>query len=194
MVSFQLKSDAEVSSRLLTPIPLDLSFVAMSGTSPTWMRTCSILRINIVAVDGMLSRILGLDTSLFENHLVVELLWPCRERRARMITVAWSNVFNVLSANFKSGAAYSNSIGSKLCRDVWYVADSRIIFLRFLNLLLNIVDVKTMPWYDYVLSSLVLADEMLLETEHSSSEAAYSNSFGSKLCRDVWYVVDSRIV
>ena len=111
-----------------------------------------------------------------------------------MITVAWSNVFNVLSANFKSGAAYSNSIGSKLCRDVWYVADSRIIFLRFLNLLLNIVDVKTMPWYDYVLSSLVLADEMLLETEHSSSEAAYSNSIGSKLCRDVWYVVDSRIV
>ena len=110
-----------------------------------------------------------------------------------MITVAWSNIFNVLSANYKSEAAYSNSIGSKHCRDDWYVADSRINFLRFLNLLLNIVDVKTMPWYDFVLSSLVLADEMLLKTERGSSEATRSNSVGAKYCRDDWYVADSRI-
>ena len=76
------------------------------------MRTRSKFGINFSATAGTL-QILELNSLQFENHLVVELLWPCRERRARMITVAWSNVFNVLSANCKSEATRSNSVGAK---------------------------------------------------------------------------------
>jgi len=96
MVSFQLESDAEVSSRSRFNF-IGVGFAAMVCMSRTWTRTCSVFRINIVAVDRMLPRVLGLDTFLFENNLVVEFLWPRRERRARMITVVFSNIFDILS-------------------------------------------------------------------------------------------------
>jgi len=117
------------------------SFVAMAYVSRTWIRTCSTFRINIVAVGRTLPQILELDILLFENHLVIELLCPRRERRARMITVAFSNVFDVLSKSCKSEVArfyFGASFVAMACM-------SRILglastFLRSFNLLLNIVD------------------------------------------------------
>ena len=101
MVSFQLESDAEVSSR--SPFNfIGTSFIAMCICRGLGQELVLLFRINIVAVDRMLPRVLALDTFFFENHLVVELLWPRRERRARIIVAMKFEIFNLLSTNSKS--------------------------------------------------------------------------------------------
>ena len=74
MVSCHLESDVEVSPRPARGI----NVVAMASMS----------QILMVAL-------------LFENHFVVELLWPRRERRARMNPLVVSNIFNALLTIFK---------------------------------------------------------------------------------------------
>ena len=179
MVSFQLESDAEVSSR--SPFNfIGTSFIAMCICRGLGQELVLLFRINIVAVDRMLPRVLALDTFFFENHLVVELLWPRRERRARRITVALSNIFNVLSKSCKSEVAPFNVIGTSfvamcICRGF---SDCRVFSLRSFNLMINIMDVKTMLWYDFVSSSLVFHGEMLFINECTRSEVAPFNFIG----------------
>ena len=102
MVSYQLESDVEVSPR------------------PT-------RGINVVAMASM-SQIL-MVALLFENHFVVELLWPRRERRARMNPVVVSNIFNALLAIFKNRTRcrvlIPLHVRSKYCCDGEYVAGSK---------------------------------------------------------------------
>ena len=64
------------------------------------MRTRSKFGINFGATAGT-SQILELNSLQFKNHLVVELLWPRRERRARMIAVVELDILNLLSTNFQ---------------------------------------------------------------------------------------------
>ena len=137
-------------------------------------------RTNIVAVDRMLPRVLGLDTFLFENHLVVELLWPRRERRARRITVALSNIFDVCQRVSSQKLLLSMSLELALsrCRIYRGFLDCPIFSLRSFNSMINIMDVKTIPWYDFVFSSLVFHDEMLFKIECTRSEVASFDFIG----------------
>ena len=78
---------------------------------------------------------------LFGNHFVVELLWPCRERRARRIVTVESEssqyFINERNIRIRGGGAPQFLYG------ICFVAMpgvSRI--LRFLNLLFNIENEK----------------------------------------------------
>ena len=88
MVSFQLESDAEVRSPRFT---------------------CGIKVAR--AMDRADSLLVS---SLFKNHFVVELLWPRRERRARMIAVVMSNIFNLCLKSFKIRIRFRDKIESDI--------------------------------------------------------------------------------
>ena len=124
MVSFQLESDAEVRSPRFT---------------------CGIKIAH--AMDRADSLLVSL---LFGNHFVVELLWPCRERRARMIIMVEFKIFNLLSMNSNTGIrcrGYSPrfiyGIKAACAMDR---ADS-----RYLNLLFDIAGGEAKLWCDSVL-------------------------------------------
>ena len=89
-----------VRCRVKYSFHFEICVVAMAGTSRTRMRTRSKFGINFGATAGT-SQILELNSLQFENHLVVELLWPRRERRARMIAVVELDILNLLSTNFQ---------------------------------------------------------------------------------------------
>ena len=131
MVSCHLESDVEVSPR------------------PT-------RGINVVAMASM-SQIL-MVALLFENHFVVELLWPRRERRARMNPLVVSNIFNALLTIFKIRTRCR--VLTRFMFEVNVVAMASMSqVLNFFDLLYCIVDTKTKPWHDFVFSSLVLYEK-----------------------------------
>ena len=134
MVSFQLESDAEVRSPRFT---------------------CGIKVAR--AMDRADSSLVSL---LFGNHFVVELLWPSRERRARMITMVEFKIFNLLSMNSNTRIRCRGTSSFQLWnRNLLAIWSSRI--LDILNLLSNIENGKTKLWYDFVISSLVFHKKRL---------------------------------
>ena len=78
-----------------------------------------------------------------------------------MIAVVEFKISNLLSTNLISEPDAEAS--PRFVFGISVVAMGRILtrVLRFLNLLFNIVNGKTKPWYDFVISSLVFHNKML---------------------------------
>ena len=158
---------------------------------------------------------------LFGNHFVVELLRPRRERRARMIVAVKFEIFNLLSTNLLSiseaeaspqflyGYAssrwldcrgYKKNQKRRLVLSFLYgicfvVMAGLLRVLRFLDLLFNIVNGKMKLWQDFVPSSLVFHNKMLLQERYkrieSEAEASPQFPFWNMLRHAGWTVVDS---
>ena len=114
---------------------------------------------------------------LFGNHFVVELLWPRRERRARMTVTVEFEIFNLLSTNLISepDAEASPQFPFGIC----VVVMAGLLRVFVLNLLFNVVNGKIKLWQNFVLSSLVFHNKMLLQEryERIESEAEASPQF-----------------
>ena len=122
-----------------------------------------------------------IDNLQFGNHFVVELLWPRRERRARVIAVVEFGFLNLLSTNFNIKIRYrgKSSFHFRGINIVVMSGMSRI--LEILNWLFNVVNEETKLLHDIVFRSLVFHNKMLFK-ETSKFRVRCRDKFSFHLC------------
>ena len=114
---------------------------------------------------------------LFVNHFVVELLWPRRERRARIIVAMKFEILNLLSTNSKSisEAETSSQFPFEYTSSRWLDYRGYGIF----GFVIQRCEWRIKWWHDFVPSSLVLHDKTSLQKRYKRivSEAEISSQF-----------------